>query len=150
MTCRYVAPWARALFIHWQANLCVDMSWKVLLHHARGEATRYLVTRGHLGLNTTSDLASRCSCLTSWNIYNSGGKFQKHENSHWWIVRKHPSPSGVVPDRTSSRGQMALRPICWQREATSRNGVKTPVDFPSSQLIESDASRRLASHHAWC
>ena len=38
----------------------------------------------------------------------------------------------IVPGRTSLCGQMALRSICWWREATLHDGVKAPVDFPST------------------
>ena len=86
-----------------------------------GKATRYLLEQGRLALYTKSDLAHCRSHLTTCkNIDNSGGKSQKHENSHWWVVGKHASPCGVVPNRASSCGQMALGPICWWRKATFR------------------------------
>ena len=144
---------AKSMTLYWMGFGAISSSWcegSFTPCATRGEATSHLLEGRRLGLYTTSNLARCHSRLTYWNTDNSGVKSQKHEKSHRWVVRKHVSSRGVVPDRARSCGQMILGPICWRSEAASRSGVNAPVGFPSTQSIAYDASRRLTSSCVWC
>ena len=71
--------------------------------------------------------------------------FTPHAISHVDARVQHAKTlMSIVPKLPSSCGQMALGPICWQHEATSRDGVKAPVDLNTGELgpVENSAQAK--------